>query len=97
MSTLPSSIGLAKFKEAIEKKPWNDAKTTIWPSTPLDTSLATRLFGAVLGYEGEHVFPTVLSDQSQWTPPPQLIEDIQRTIEQERSRGEGQLPFPSSC
>lgn len=83
---LSQSIGLQKYQNDVNKKVIN--ATNVWPSTPIRTDLAAHLVGAVLGYEGEKVFPSVFRPPS-YTPSPFIVDSVETAVLQEMNRGNG--------
>jgi len=67
-------------------------RVLIWPSTPLPLDLACRLTGAVLGFEGEKVFPEVLKPPT-WDPPQRLLLSVKQSILQEKARSTDSKEF----
>lgn len=86
---LLQSVQLPKFLELVANKPSSAEKIVLWPSTPVDLDLATRLVGAGFGYEGERIFPSVLSENYGWHATSELIATIENAIRQELARGDG--------
>lgn len=86
--SLPTSLGLKKFKETLHSKTQEFA--LIHPSSLRDEHLSWLLSvsNTVLGWKGETVFPEVLTEQPTcfWSPEESDLERIRLLCEQENAK-----------
>lgn len=78
---LPVSVGLKHFQQALSSKPAGCSSYAIDWSTQLSVNLACSLLGSAFGYEGQHVFPTVFTEDTQaWKPSEHCLAAIGKLI-----------------
>jgi hypothetical protein len=85
VSSLPASIGLKPFLARLHRQPAAQRRLFVHAdSAELSESQTATLLNAVVGYEGQTVFPEFgadLQSPTKWQPPPDVLRRLQSLLD----------------
>lgn len=74
------TINLRDFVTSVNTLKSSAAKQVVDDKLSMNFYSAAQLVGAVVGYEGSNIFPSVLLDKIKWQPPVQMLETVKSIV-----------------